>query len=283
MFSTAVLATATLTALPACKGTGKASEERASQSVAKLTARATEDIAEIQRGLPVGAAQLTPLFANGSDPSQDFAAVRLDLRRIRANVPDLARSNATFFALSDVHGIAIRNDLDEDVMAGQDVLKLFPELRKVTADGSVVSATGLFGGARAPGEPDRDWVAATALKDEQGHFGGLLLTGWTFRRFTFHLQEVLRHDLTAEQAKTDDPGKLPIVYVCIFGRNGVIAPPLTPAVNEKALVDLDLVTKTAAGPAHGVLNITDRDFGYAAARVPALEPDAGIVVLWSEI
>jgi hypothetical protein len=32
-----------------------------------------------------------------------------------------------------------------------------------------------------------------------------------------------------------------------------------------------------------VLNITDRDFGYAAARVPSLSADAGIAVLRSEI
>ena len=37
------------------------------------------------------------------------------------------------------------------------------------------------------------------------------------------------------------------------------------------------------GAVHGVLSITDRDFGYAATRIPALEADGGVVVLWSEI
>jgi hypothetical protein len=69
----------------------------------------------------------------------------------------------------------------------------------------------------------------------------------------------------------------------VFDATGIYSAPLTPQVNEKALSDLDLVAKTTAGPTHGVLNITDRDFGYAAARVPKLGPDTGIAVLRSEI
>jgi hypothetical protein len=247
-----------------------------------MSQRATEDVAEVKRGLPAGATQLTSLYADGADPAKDLPAVRKGLRRIRAEVPDLTRAVSTFFALTDAQGIAVRNDLEQDVMAGQDVLKLFPDLAKAK-DGGVVTAAGLFGGARAPGDPDRDWVAAAPVKNGQGAFAGLLLTGWTFRRFAFHLQEALKHDLIEEQAKTKDPGKLPIVYVAVFDKTGLFAPPLTPAVNEKALVDLGLVGKTSAGPAHGTLSITDRDFGYAAARIPDLEPDAGVVVLWSEI
>jgi hypothetical protein len=214
--------------------------------------------------------------------SKDLGAVRQGLRKIRAEVPDLTRASSTFFALTDAHGVAIRNDLEQDVMAGQDVWKLFPDLEKAKTSG-VVTAVGLFGGARAPGEPDRDWVAAAPVKDDKGEFAGLLLTGWTLRRFAYHLQESLRHDLIEEQAKTKDPGKLPIVYVSVFDKSGLYAAPLTPPVNEKALVDLDLVGKTANGPVHGVINITERDFGYAAARVPELEPEGGVVTLWSEI
>jgi len=265
-----------------CKDGAKLSEERATRSATLMSQRATEDVAEVKRGLPVGAAQLASLYADGADPAKDLPAVRKGLRRIRAEVPDLTRAVSTFFALTDAQGIAVRNDLEQDVMAGQDVLKLFPDLARAK-DGGVVSAAGLFGGARAPGEPDRDWVAAAPIKNGQGAFAGLLLTGWTFRRFAFHLQEALKHDLIEEQAKTKDPGKLPIVYVAVFDKAGLYAPPLTPEVDEKALKDLDLVSKTSAGPAHGTISITDRDFGYAASRIPDLEPDAGVVVLWSEI
>jgi len=266
----------------ACTNQAKVSEERATRWAAEVGHRASEDVKEVERGLPVGAAQLASLWAKGGDPSKDLPAVRKGLVRIRAEVPDLTRASSTFFALADAHGIAIRNDLEQDVMAGQDVWKLFPDLQKAR-EGGVARAGGLFAGARGPGGPDRDWVAAAAIKDDKGELAGVLLTGWTLRRFAFHLQEWLRHDLTEEQAKTKDPGKLPIVYVLVFDATGVYSAPLTPSVNEQAIGQLGLGARTASASVHGVVSITDRDFGYAAVRVPELEPDAGIVILWSEI
>jgi hypothetical protein len=281
----ACLALAAAPALGGCSDHGKASEEKATHAIEEVKKRAEADVKDLEVGLPAATAKLAPLFAQGAEPSGDLSAVRKALRQIRAEVPELTRSSSTFFALTDSHGIAIRNDLDQDVMAGQDVWKLFPALApKPGADApAFASAAGLFAGARAPGDPDRDWVAATPLKDAKGAFAGMLIGGWTLRRFAYHLEEAFRHDLIADQAKTKDPGKLPIVYVGVFDASGVYAAPNTPAVNRQALVDLGLVAKTAAGPVHGVLSITDRDFGYAATRIPALEADGGVVVLWSEI
>jgi len=281
--SLALLAGLAVAATSGCTNQGKVSEDRATRWVAELGRRATEDVAEIQRGLPVGATQLAALYAKGADPSKDLPAVRKALVRVRADVPDLTRASSTFFALADASGIAIRNDLEQDVMAGQDVLKLFPGLEKAKGGGGVAVALGQFAGPPVPGGPNRDWVAATAIKGEKGEVAGMLLTGWTLRRFAFHLQEWLRHDLIDEQAKTKDPGKLPIVYAFVFDATGVYSAPLTPTVNEQALTQLGLTDKTASAMAHGVVSITDRDFGYAAVRVPSLEPDGGVVVLWSEI
>jgi hypothetical protein len=265
-----------------CTNQAKVSEEKANHWAVAVAGRATEDVKEVERGLPVGAVQIASLWAQGADPSKDLPAVRRGLTRVRAEVPDLTRASSTFFALTDARGVAIRNDLEQDVMAGQDVWRLFPDLEKART-GGVATSAGLFVGARAPGGPDRDWVAAAAVKGDHGEFAGMLLTGWPFRRFAFHLQEWLRHDLIEEQAKTKDPGKLPIVYVSVFDGTGVYSAPLTPSVNEAALVQLGLVGKTVQGPVHGVLPITGRDFGFAAVRVPDLEPEAGVVVLWSEI
>ncbi len=265
-----------------CTNQTKVSEEKATRWVVDLARRAADDVKEVERGLPVGATRIASLYAQGADPSKDLPAVRHGLNRVRADVPDLTRAASTFFALTDAHGVAIRNDLEQDVMAGQDVWRLFPGLEKAKT-GGVATAGGLFAGARAPGGPDRDWVAAAAVKDDHGELAGMLLTGWPFRRFAFHLQEWLRHDLIEEQARTKDLGSLPIVYVSVFDATGVYSAPLTPSVNEAALVQVGLVGKTEQGIVHGVLSITGRDFGYAAARVPALEPDAGVVLLWSEI
>jgi hypothetical protein len=208
--------------------------------------------------------------------------VRSGLRRIRAEVPDLTVAKSTFFALTDVQGVALRNDLEQDVMAGQNVVAIFPGLHKAL-EGSFATTTGHFPANPPPSPPDRDWMAAAPVMGDHGQVVGLLLTGWTFRRFANHLQESLRHDLQEALLKAKDTGKLPILYVMVFDSTGIYAPPMTPEVNEKALADLDVEAKTANGPVRGVINITDRDFGYAAVRVPRLAPDMGIALLWSEI
>jgi hypothetical protein len=270
-------------ALAGCKDQGKVSAQKATEHATSLAALATKDVEEVERGLPLGAVEMNKLvYAKGADPRQDLPAVRSALRRIRNVVPDLLVAKSTFFALADDKGVAIRNDLEEDVMAGQNVVSVFPGLKKAE-DGSFVTAVGRFPGPPGPHGPDRDWMAATPVKDDAGKVEGILLTGWTYRRFANHLQESLRHDLVQDTLKAGDNGKLPILYVAVFDKDGVYAAPQTPPVNEKALADADLVGKTTAGPAQGVINITDRDFGFAAVRVPKLGPDTGVAVLRSEI
>jgi hypothetical protein len=76
---------------------------------------------------------------------------------------------------------------------------------------------------------------------------------------------------------------LPVLYVFVFDKNAVYGARGTPPVDEKALGELDLVSKSASGPVSGSITITDRVFGWAAARSPKLGPDVGIAVLRSEI
>lgn len=88
--------------------------------------------------------------------------------------------------------------------------------------------------------------------------------------------------------RNKDKGKMPILYVCLFDKEhvyGAGAPGATPVpvVNEKALADVGLHAKTEAGLASSPLKITNREFGWAAARLPKLGPDVGVVVLRSEL
>jgi hypothetical protein len=273
-----------LVLVPACKDQGKIAAHHASEHVTALVTLATNDVGEVERGLPQGAKQLaTLLYAKGADPHQDVAGVRTALRRIRAEVPDLTVAKSTFFALADEGGVAIRNDLEQDAMAGQNVLTIFPDLKPVLDGTTFVTAVGLFPGPPGPHGPDRDWMAAAPVKNDAGKVVGILLTGWTFRRFANHLQESLRHDMQNALLKSGDTGKMPILYIAVFDKTGVYGAPQTPPVNEKALADADLEAKTASGPSEGTVTISDRDFGYAAARVPKLGPDVGVAVLRSEI
>src|ERR1700722_917857 len=143
-------------ALPACKDSAKASEQKASEHAAWLEKLVNDDVGEVERGLPTGATQLASLYANGADPQKDLGAVRSGLRHIRAEILDLTKAKSTFFALADAQGVAIRNDLEQDVMAGQNVVKIFPGLQKAL-DGSFATTTGLFPTTTPIVPPDRDW------------------------------------------------------------------------------------------------------------------------------
>jgi hypothetical protein len=276
----AVLAGA-LAALPSCKDQAKESAARAAADVTSLGALVDKDVGEVERGLPAGAQKLSALLANGADPKADVAGVRKALLRVRRDVQDLDVAKSTFFALADSHGVAIRNDLEEDVMAGQNLFSIFPGLTK--AHDGYVTTVGAFPGPPGKNGPDEDWIAGTPVKGPDGSTGAVFVTGWTWRFFARHLQESLKDQLTEEARKTGNEGKIPVFYVAVFDKTGVYSAPLTPPVDEKALADQDLVNKTAAGPAQGTANITDRAFGWAAARTPKLAPDTGIAVLRSEL
>lgn len=110
-----------------CKDQAKVSAARAAQDASQLTALVEKDLGEVERGLPAGAKKLAPLVASGADPRQDVAGVRRALLHVRREVPDLDIAKSTFFALADTSGLAIRNDLEEDVMAGQNLVTIFPD------------------------------------------------------------------------------------------------------------------------------------------------------------
>jgi hypothetical protein len=265
-----------------CKDQAKESAARAAADVSETLAPLVEkDVGEVERGMPAGAKRLAKLVAGGADPRQDVAEVRRSLLHVRRDVPDLDMAKSTFFALSDSNGIAIRNDLEEDTMAGQNLFAIFPGLTK--AKDGYVTTVGVFPGTPSKNGPDEDWVAAAPVQREDGTAGAVFVTGWLYRFFSRHLQESLRDRLVDEAKTSGDVGKLPVFYVAVFDKTGVYSAPLTPQVDEKALSDLGLVGKTAAGPAQGTLVLTDRAFGWAAARTPKLAPDTGVVVLRSEL
>jgi hypothetical protein len=274
-------AIAAMTSLCACKDQAKESAAQAARNATALAALVDKDVTEIERGMPEGARRLAPLVSGGADPRQDIAGVRKALLRVRRDVMDLGIAKSTFFALADSGGVAIRNDLEEDAMAGQNLFAVFPPLARAKSE--YVSTTGSFPNATSKNGPDEDWVAAVPVKREDGSTGAVFVTGWTYRYFARHLQESLKDRLVEDAKATGNEGKLPVFYVAVFDKTGVYPAPMTPQVDEKALAGLDLLAKTAGGDAQGTLTITDRAFGWAATRTPRLAPETGIVVLRSEL
>lgn len=266
-----------------CKNKGKVSAEGARTSLDGLTALVEKDVVEIERGLPEGSKKVAAELPKDAEPRSDLPRVRRALLKIRREVPDLLVAKSTFFALVDDKGIAIRNDLEQDVMAGKDVVAAYPDLRKALEGSPFVSTTGTFPSATPPPRPDKEWVAAVPVKGAEGKVVAILVTGWTFRRFAFHLQESMRREISEKLLKDGETGKLPLLYTFVFDSSGVYGARETPEVNEKAMKDLDVLGKTAGGPTGGTITITDREYGWAAARTPKLGPDVGIAILRSEI
>jgi hypothetical protein len=269
-----------LGAAPGCKDQAKESAKLAAKDVDVLADLVDKDIGEIERGLPEGGKKLAALYTPGNDPKQDLPAVRQALLKAVRDVPDLNVAKSTFFALTDEKGVGIRNNLEQDAMAGQDLAKLFPAISKALA-GDYVETTGTFGGPPPPSGPDKDWIAAQPVKTDK--VVGLLVTGWAYRRFAGHLQTVLKENLQTALRQSGDTGKMPVFYVAVFDASGVYSERTTPKVDEQALVDAKLVESTKAGPYQGSVTVTDRGFGYAAKRTPKLGEDTGVVVLRSEL
>ena len=276
--------------LGGCKDQAKESAKLAAKNVDTLTDLVDKDIEEVRRGMPEGAKKLAALYANGADPKQDLPSVRQTLLHTTREIPDLNVAKSTFFALADDKGVGIRNNLDQDAMAGQNLAELFPGISKAIA-GEYVETTGSFGGPPGPNGPDRDWLAAMPIhapaQSADGKSGdkvaGLFVTGWSYRRFASHLQEVLKDDFQATLRASGNTGKMPVFYVAVFDTSGVYSERTTPKVDEQALVDAKLVDATKTGPYQGTVTITDRAFGYAAKRTPKLGADTGVVVLRSEL
>jgi hypothetical protein len=278
----AAVLSATALATPGCKDKAQRSAEEAKGNVAFLVPLVDADVGEVERGLPEGAKKIAIQVGTEQNVRGNAATVRSALLKIRQQVQDLGRAKSTFFALTDDKGIAIRNDLEQDTMAGKSVVERYPDLKKALDGQTFVSTVGEFGTPN-PSGPDREWVAAVPVKREDQSMVGLLVTGWTYRRFAYHLQESLKRELQEQLVKAGETGKLPLVYVLLFDKDNVYGARSTPPVTEGALKEAGIFAKTAGGAAQGTLEITERGYGWAAVRLPRLAPDLGVIVLRSEI
>jgi hypothetical protein len=264
------------------KSDPQVSATKATAHATSLVALTAKDVDEVERGLPEGAKRLAAVYAHGADPRDDLNDTHVWLAKVRRDVTDLSNSKCTFFALADMAGVGIRNDLNTDLMAGQNLGQIFPDILKAAA-GEYAETTGAFPNDTAQGKPDKDWVAAAPVSRDDGAVAGIFVAGWSYRLFARHLYETLKQDIYDDAAKNKAEDQIPIFYVAVFDRTGVYSGPQTPDVNEDTMKALDLVTKTAGGPYEAVIDITSRPFGIAAMRTPRLGADTGVAVLRSEI
>jgi hypothetical protein len=269
----------------ACSESTKVSERKAISHVERLAKLSDDDVEEVRRGLPRGAKVLGRIWDGKGDPHADPGSVRRALEKVRNEDHDLEVAKSTFFALADDKGTVFCSDQDPDQLAGKPLVSSYPALVKVLA-GEPIEARGSMpetAGARTGG--DEQWVASEPVRDGSGTVRGMYVSGWSLRRFAYHLEETLKHDLVEDALKAGDSRtKLPLVYVFVFAGAKVYGAPVTPIVNSEFLQGLDLPAKTGGGGVfHQPIEITGRAYGLAARRAPKMGGDVGVVVLRSEI
>jgi len=262
-----------------CKKPSAISAEKAKGDVVALAQAAHNDVAEVRSGLPQGAKFLLPIFNSGKPPSDDPHGARIALETARNKVQDLRVSKGTFFAVTGTDGVVIRNDQDQDLMAGHALFPAYPELKTALAGQYVESRGSLPEAAGVRGRDDGQWVAAQPVQAGT-EVKGLYVTGWSWaayaRRLEFALAANLRGALKEGQ-------KLPLVYVYLVVGKDVYGAPISPEVNAKAIAQLSpLANASATTPTSFELEIAGREFGLGVELAPDLGKDVAIAVLRSE-
>lgn len=268
--------------LGGCDDVKKLSEKEAFEEVERIAPIVKEDVEQVRKGLPEGAAKLAQKA--DADTLGNNSALQKAIADSRSSVKELDNAKSTFFSITDATGTVLRSEADPDMLAGKSVVLAFPGLKKaldpasgnVEAFGEMVEMRGLRTGQ------DLAWVIVHPMKDEKG-LKGLFVTGWSFRRYAAYLDDKAKRHLS-DMAQKAGKKTVPIAYVFLFkGGKAYGSPLLSADVNAQAIEGLGVLEKTAAGPYKGNLEITGRTFGVAARRAPELGDDAAVVVLLSEI
>jgi hypothetical protein len=268
--------------LAGCDDNKKLSEQGAVDELSKLAPVLKEDVEQVRRGLPQGAIKLSPRLDD--DTLKTPPNVQKAIAAARASVHDLELAKSTFFSFAAPDGKVIASEATPDLLAEHSMFTAFPALKKAADPGSgVVEAFGEMKELRGVRTgPDLAWVAAVPVKDDKGQAKGIFVTGWSMRALAFHLETTAKMHITEA---TEKAGKkvAPIVYVYVVKGKTAYGTPLTPEVNARAIENLDIPGKAAAGMVRGAVEITGRAFGYAGVKAPELGDDAALALLLSEI
>ncbi len=277
-FTRAALSIVIVAAVPACDGDKKLSRSKAAEHVSSMVETATADVQEIRGGLPEGAKHLAKLYEGATAPKDDLPAVREALDRARNKVQDLRVAKSTFFALLDDQGNVLRNDQDQDLMAGKNAFQSFPAL-KAALEGKYAEARGSMPEAARVKGADGQWVAAAPV-EVAGKVRGLYATGFSWSAYAYRLENAVRGSVRGTMPENK---KEPLIYVYVVVEKQAFGAPVSPEVNGRAILDLDPLSKAQGDAVYSeVLEITGRDFGLAIKRAPALGVDVAVAVLRSE-
>lgn len=262
----------------ACSPDPALTERRAAEHAQYLASVVAKDVEEVRVALPQGVEHLVGLWKNEQDPAKEPERARDALNSARNKVQDLRLVKSTFFALASPDGTVIRNDLQQDMMAGQNLFPAFPALRTVGGTaGKYVETVGSMHEARGvEGKPDGQWVAAQAIAIDS-KVVGLYVSGWTWSQYNYRLETALKSHLYDLDQKDK-----PLFYVFVVAGKQAFGTRVSPLVNAEAIEKLDPISQLKDGAFTATLEITGRSFGLAVRSAPELGPDIAVAVLRSE-
>lgn len=265
--------------LAACESPTKKSAAEAKAHAQFLAQAAEQDVGEIRSGLPEGAKKLVPLFKDAAPGVPDAQAGAKALARARDEVQDLRVAKSTFFAVATPDGQIVRNDREQDDMAGKNLFSAFPALKASLTAGYVESRGSMPEAAGVRGREDGQWVAAAPVMGDAGALG-VYATGWSWSAYAYRLENAVRSKVLGE---TPEGGKVPLLYVFVVVGETVYGAPVSPQVNAKAIADLKPLSKLEGNePFVSELEIDGRGFGVAVLAAPKLGKDVAVAVLRSE-
>ena len=241
-----------------------------------LGAVTKQDLAEVRKGLPLGAKFLEEFAAQSK--FEDASASREALERARNKVQDLRVAKATFFALVDTQGVVIRSDNSPDFLAGKNLFEAFPALRQSAADKYVETRGSIEAASKIKGGPDAQWIAATPIR-AGGAVKAVYAAGWSWSAYAYRLQNHLQGKI---RSALPERGKEPLTYVYMVVGDSVFGAPISPVVNARAIAEQHFSNGAGAEPVVRELEITEREFGLGFLRLPEFGNDVGVAVLRSE-
>lgn len=264
-----------------CERTNDASVAHAKEHAARLVEISKRDVAEVRAGLPEGAAELAKIWSDGPDLLADPEAAARALERARDKVQSLRVAKSTFFALATPAGLVVRNDREQDLMAGKSLFAAFPALATAAGSGAYVETLGVMPEAHGvKGKPDAEWAAATAVRIGE-QVKGVYVTGWSWSAYARSLEFALRGQVESELvgAKVN----VPLLYVFVLVDKEAFGSPEAPHVNATAIAERDPLGNLEADGSYGaLLQITGRTFALGARPAPDLGARVGLAVLRSE-
>jgi hypothetical protein len=267
--------------LIACEHTNQESVTKALAHAQRLSETAKQDAGEVRQGLPRGAEELAKLWSSEPNPLGDPEAARRLLTRAQNKVQDLRVAKSTFFALAAVDGTVIRNDREQDRMAGRPLFASFPDLARAVK-GDYVEVLGAMPEAHGvKGKPDAEWVAAKGVRIGDA-VQALYVTGWAWSSYALRLEFALRGQIESELR--DKSENVPLVYVFVVVGKEAYGTPESPEINARTIGERDpLGHLSPDGSFSTLLDITGRRFALAVQAAPDLAPQVGIAVLRSEL